>query len=46
LNATPFEVLYGRTPPMLVRGDTPFSVVDEVNKLTAERNVMLRELKE
>ena len=31
---------------MLVRGDTPFSVVDEVNKLTAERNVMLRELQE
>lgn len=31
---------------MLVRGDTPFSAMDEVNELTAERNVMLRELQE
>lgn len=44
LKATLFEALYGRTPPVLVRGDTSFSAVDEVNKLTAERNVILREL--
>lgn len=31
---------------MLVKGDTPFSVVDEVHKLIAERNVMLKDLQE
>lgn len=31
---------------MLVRGDTPFSAVDELNKLTAERNVILKELQD
>lgn len=31
---------------MLVRGDAQVSAVDEVNKLTAERNVMIRELQE
>ncbi|KAI5416668.1 hypothetical protein KIW84_041625, partial [Lathyrus oleraceus] len=33
-------------PPVLVRGDAQVSAVDEVNKLTAERNVMIRELQE
>ncbi|XP_058755088.1 uncharacterized protein LOC131628242 [Vicia villosa] len=42
----PFEALYGRRPPVLIRGDTPSSAIDEVNKLTAERNVVLRELQE
>ncbi|KAI5387964.1 hypothetical protein KIW84_073887 [Lathyrus oleraceus] len=46
LKTTPFEALYGRTPPVLIRGDTPFSAVDEVHKLTVERNVMLKELQE
>lgn len=31
---------------MLVRGDAQVSAVNEVNKLTAERNVMIRELQE
>ncbi|KAI5448330.1 hypothetical protein KIW84_015671 [Lathyrus oleraceus] len=35
-----------RAPPVLVKGDTPFSVVDEVNKLIAERNMMLKEMHE
>ncbi|KAI5408379.1 hypothetical protein KIW84_054272 [Lathyrus oleraceus] len=34
------------TPPVLVKGDTPFSAVDEVHKLTTERNVMLKDLQE
>ncbi|KAI5425278.1 hypothetical protein KIW84_031180 [Lathyrus oleraceus] len=46
LKTTPFEALYGRTPPVLIRGNTPFSAVDEVHKLTAERNVILKELQE
>lgn len=46
LKTTPFEALYGRAPPVLVKGDTPFSVVDEVNKLIAERNMMLKEMHE
>ncbi|MCI10865.1 hypothetical protein A2U01_0031962, partial [Trifolium medium] len=46
LKTTPFEALYGRLPPVFVRGDTNLSAVDEVNKLTAERNVMIRELQE
>lgn len=31
---------------MLVKGDIPSSDVDEVNKLTIERNVVLEELQE
>ncbi|XP_058756529.1 uncharacterized protein LOC131629765 [Vicia villosa] len=46
LKTTPFAALYGRPPPVLIRGDTPPSVVDEVNKLTAERNIMIKELKD
>lgn len=33
LKAIPFEALYGRTSPVLVRGDTPFLTVNEVNKV-------------
>jgi hypothetical protein len=44
LKSTPFEALYGRVPPVLIRGDVSLSAVEEVNKLTAERNVMLREM--
>jgi hypothetical protein len=46
LKSTPFEALYGRRPPMLIRGDVNLSAVEEVNKLTAERNAMLREMQE
>lgn len=46
LKTTPFEALYGREPPMLVKGDVSLSAVEEVNKLTAERNAMLKEMQE
>jgi hypothetical protein len=46
LKSTPFEALYGRVPPVLIKGDVSLSAVEEVNKLTAERNVMLREMQE
>ncbi|PNX58467.1 hypothetical protein L195_g059206, partial [Trifolium pratense] len=46
IKSTPFEALYGRHPPILVRGDVHLSAVEEVNKLTAERNEMIREMKD
>jgi hypothetical protein len=46
IKTTPFEAVYGRKAPVLVRGDVQLSAVDEVNKLTAERNEMLREMKD
>jgi hypothetical protein len=46
LKTTPFEALYGRPPPILVKGDANLSAVEEVNRLTAERNAMLKELQE
>jgi hypothetical protein len=46
LKTTPFQALYGRSPPMLVKGDVQLSAVDEVNRLTAERNVALKEMQE
>ncbi|KAI5410675.1 hypothetical protein KIW84_055987 [Lathyrus oleraceus] len=46
LKSTPFEALYGRRPPVLVRGDVHLSAVEEVNKLTAERKEMIRKMKE
>lgn len=46
LKTTPFEALYGRAPPVLVRGDAHHSAIDEVTKLTAERNDMVKELQE
>jgi hypothetical protein len=38
--------LYGRKPHILVKGDVSLSSIEEVNRLTAERNEMMRELKE
>lgn len=46
LKTTPFEALYDRAPLVLVKGDTLFSAVDEVNKLIVERNMMLKEMQE
>lgn len=46
MKTTPLEALYGRPPPVLVKGDVHHSSVDEVSKLTAERNDMVRELQE
>ncbi|WVZ23326.1 hypothetical protein V8G54_001870 [Vigna mungo] len=43
---TPFKALYGREPPVLIRGDMIQSSVEEVNRLMADRNHMLDELKE
>lgn len=46
LRTTPFEALYGRALPVLIRGDVHHSIVEEVSRLTAERNDMVRELLE
>ncbi|WVY98418.1 hypothetical protein V8G54_030569 [Vigna mungo] len=43
---TPFKALYGREPPILIRGDMIHSSVEEVNRLMADRNHMLDKLKE
>ncbi|WVZ04713.1 hypothetical protein V8G54_018059 [Vigna mungo] len=43
---TPFKALFGREPPVLIRGDVIQSSVEEVNRLMADRNHMLDELKE
>lgn len=45
LKQTPFEVLYGRKPPVVIRGDVGYTAVEEVDRLTAERNEVLDELK-
>lgn len=42
LKTTPFHALYGRPPPVLLKGDAHHSAVEEVNRLTAERNDMLK----
>ncbi|XP_025702492.1 uncharacterized protein [Arachis hypogaea] len=41
---TPFKALYGREPPVLLRGGGE-AVVEEVRVLTGERNQMLDELR-
>jgi hypothetical protein len=38
--------LYGRKPPILVKGDVSLTSVEEVNRLIAEKNEMLGELRE
>ena len=42
---TPFKALYGHDPPILLKGTTIPSAVEEVNKLTADRDNMLAELR-
>lgn len=42
LKTIPFEAFYGRGPPILVWGDVNISAVEEVNKLTTEKNEMLK----
>jgi hypothetical protein len=42
---TPFKALYGRDPPQLVKGTTIPSSVEEVNKLTEERDTILHDLR-
>lgn len=46
LKSTPFRALYGRDPPTLLKGDMNELAVEEVNRLDAQRNVMLAEMKE
>lgn len=43
---TPFQALYGRDPPVLIRGDVGQTSLEEVSRMTAERNLMLEKLKE
>ncbi|CAH9105349.1 unnamed protein product [Cuscuta europaea] len=46
LKSTPYQALFGQSPPAIIRGDVSITSVDEVTKMTAERNEMLTELKE
>ena len=43
---TPFKALYGKDPPILLRGDATPSNVEDVNQMVQDRNLMLDELKE
>lgn len=45
LKTTPFRALYGREP-VIIRGDVHHSLVEEVDRSTADRNDMLRVLQE
>lgn len=42
---TPFQALYGRQPPPVIRGDVGETSLEEVSRITDERNQMLHELK-
>ncbi|MCI46073.1 hypothetical protein A2U01_0067313, partial [Trifolium medium] len=42
--STPFKALYGREPPQLLKGTTTPSTVEEVNRLTEERDTILHDL--
>lgn len=42
---TPFNALYGWDPPHLIRGTTIPSSVDEVNRITAERDTIPHDLR-
>ncbi|CAH9099513.1 unnamed protein product [Cuscuta epithymum] len=46
LQTSPFKALYGHEPPTLILGDATRTAVEEVTKLTAERNEMIKELKQ
>lgn len=46
IKTTPFKALYGREPPVIIRGNDSLTSVDEVEKMTAERNLIIDELKE
>lgn len=41
---TPFKGLYGRDPPQLLKGTTVPSAVEEVTRLTQERDTILHDL--
>ncbi|WVZ02752.1 hypothetical protein V8G54_023558 [Vigna mungo] len=43
---SPFKALYGRDPPLLLKGSTIPSKVQSVNQLQQERDEILRELKD
>ena len=43
---TPFQAVYGRPPPMLFKGETYPSKVEEMQSLMASRDEILAELKE
>ena len=44
--ATPFKILYGRDPPVLIRGDVHPTSNPEVNQMLEDRNQMIDVLKE
>lgn len=44
-HATPFEILYGRPPPLILGYKRGLSVVDEVDKQLCDRDDMLAKLK-
>ena len=42
---TPFKAFYGLEPPILLKGTTISSSIEEVNKLTTNRDNILAELR-
>ncbi|CAH9070989.1 unnamed protein product [Cuscuta europaea] len=43
---TSYKALYGQDPPTVIREDANLTAVEEVSRMTAQRNLMLKELKE
>ncbi|CAH9067352.1 unnamed protein product [Cuscuta epithymum] len=43
---SPFKALYGHEPPTVILGDATKTAVEEVTKLTADRNEMIKESKQ
>lgn len=46
IKMTPFQALYGRHPPAVVRGDVEKTTLEEVSRVIEERNLLLQELKQ
>jgi len=43
---TPFKAMYGRDPPLVIRGDVAAISVDEVARMIQDKNEMLDILKD
>lgn len=43
---TPFQALYGKSPPVVIRGNVGQTSREEVSRITEERNKVMEELKE
>ena len=45
INISPFQALYGRTPPSLIQGSQGTTAVHELEEMVKERDVVLDELR-